>query len=208
MQNRQALHGEPNPASLPDFDPPQWDETEQRILDAAAAMLATHGIEGLTITGLAKRAGVSRPTVYRRWSGTDEVVRATLLRTTITLFDRLGTVPGSGSELTEAIVCFSRLFREDPLFAHLLEHEPALFTRYSLERLGSSQRFMLKWIASAVETAQRNGTVRAGSAEDLAVMLLLIAQSVTLSHRSVAPFIGDAELDAQLRIAVDGYLRP
>ena len=39
-------------------------------------------------------------------------------------------------------------------------------------------------------------------------MLLLIAQSATLSHRAVSSIIGNDELDRQLRAAIDGYLRP
>ena len=67
---------------------------------------------------------------------------------------------------------------------------------------------MLSWIATAVEAGQRDGTVRSDAPADVAVMLLLIAQSATLSHRSVASLIGEAEFDLQLRTAINGYLRP
>lgn len=208
MQNRQAQIFEPAlDASVPDSAVAHWDETEQRILDAAATMLLTHGIDGLTITGIATRSGVSRPTVYRRWQGTDDIVRATLLRTTISLFARLGDLPQTGPELAATVVQFSRLFREDPLFRHLLEHQPELFTQYSLERLGSSQRFMLHWIKAAVERGQHDGSIRRGEPAEIAIMLLLIAQSATLSHRSVEPFIDDTALDHQLLLAAEGFLR-
>lgn len=213
MQNRQvaqrtadaAEHAE---AHLTDYEPPAWSGTELRMLDAAAGLIATRGIDGLTVTALAKAAGVSRPTVYRSWPGGDEIVRATLLRATISLFERLGELPTTRCGLADAVVRFSAQFREDPLFRGLLEHQPELFTRYSLERIGSSQRFMLRWIATAVRAAQHDGSVRQGPPDDLAVMLLLIAQSATLSHRAVSSIIGDDELDRQLRAAIDGYLRP
>ncbi len=209
MKNRQA----PNSARSTDdgapfpYEPPAWDETELRILDAAAQLITARGIDGLTVTGLAKEARVSRPTIYRRWAGTDEIVRATLLRTTISIFDRLGPLPSSCAGIADAIVRFSAQFRRDPLFSGLLERQPDLFTRYSLERIGTSQRFMLRWISAAVAAGQRDGSVRNEDPADLAVMLLLIAQSATLSHRSVAALIGGSELDEQLRIAVERYLR-
>lgn len=215
MKNRQAVSSEsiPSGSSLAgsnpfEYEPPTWDETELRILDAASHLLATRGIEGVTVTSLAKEARVSRPTVYRRWAGIEEIERATLLRTTISLFDRLGPLPNTREGIVDSIARFSTLFREDPLYSSLLERQPELFTRYSLERIGSSQRFMLRWIATAVEAGQRDGTVRGDAPADLAVMLLLIAQSATLSHRSVASLIGEAELDLQLRTAIDGYLLP
>ncbi|MFE0043393.1 TetR/AcrR family transcriptional regulator [Streptomyces albireticuli] len=38
-----------------------------QVLDAVRAELAEHGHEGLTMEGVATRAGVHRATVYRRW---------------------------------------------------------------------------------------------------------------------------------------------
>ena len=40
---------------------------ESRILDAAAACVLAYGVERTTLTEIARRARVSRPTIYRRW---------------------------------------------------------------------------------------------------------------------------------------------
>lgn len=220
MENRQAelYDGEQRPHGqgsdvIPGsresgYEPPEWGEIELRILDAAAELVAARGLEGLTVTALAKRAGVSRPTVYRRWPGTDEIVRATLLRTTLSLIERLGPLPGTREGLVDTVLRFSSLFRADPLYRSLLERQPELFTRYSLERIGSSQRALLQWIAAAIEASQHDESVRRGDAGEMSVMLLLIAQSAVLSHHSVSALIGEEELDAQLRVAIDGFLRP
>ena len=40
---------------------------DQKILNAAVELLIQNGYAGFTIEGLAARAGVSRPTIYRRW---------------------------------------------------------------------------------------------------------------------------------------------
>lgn len=199
MKNRQIVIEAPSKTS---------DPTEARILDAAAALIATHGIDGLTVTEVARRAGVSRPTVYRRWAGTDELVRATLLRTTLALIERIDDEPSSREELVDAVLRFTELFRADSLYRSLLEHEPEVFTRYSLLRIGSSQRALLLWLGAAIARAQKRDEVRTGEPADIAVMLLLIAQSAILSHRSVSALIDAKTLDVQLRAAVDGYLRP
>jgi AcrR family transcriptional regulator len=45
-------------------------------LKAALELVAEHGYEGLTMAGIADRAGVAKTTVYRRWSSPDEVLEA------------------------------------------------------------------------------------------------------------------------------------
>ena len=43
------------------------EKTEQAILDAAYALLLENGFHALTIEGIAKKAGVSKATIYRWW---------------------------------------------------------------------------------------------------------------------------------------------
>ena len=98
MQNRQVAGWASGPierqgAGPTAYELPAWSDTELRMLDAAAELIASLGIDGLGVTALAKAAGVSRPTVYRSWPGSDEIVRATLLRATVSLFERLGELP-------------------------------------------------------------------------------------------------------------------
>lgn len=53
-------------------------EVGERILDAAASCLLALGMERVTLAAIARRAGVSRPTVYRRWSDSRSVIAALL----------------------------------------------------------------------------------------------------------------------------------
>jgi AcrR family transcriptional regulator len=50
------------------------------ILDAALAVLAEHGYDGMTIDMVAARAGSARATVYRRWATKDDLVLAAVAR--------------------------------------------------------------------------------------------------------------------------------
>ena len=64
------------------------DKTERRrggrladaILDAAWAELVERGYAGLTLEGVAKRAGTSRPVLYRRWPSRTALATAALGR--------------------------------------------------------------------------------------------------------------------------------
>ena len=44
-----------------------------RILDAAASCVLAYGIDRVTLAEIARRAGVSRPTVYRRFPDTRSI---------------------------------------------------------------------------------------------------------------------------------------
>jgi AcrR family transcriptional regulator len=53
---------------------PRSEEVRQAVLAAAEELLDERGFGGLTMEGIARRAGVSKQTVYRWWPGTAEVV--------------------------------------------------------------------------------------------------------------------------------------
>jgi AcrR family transcriptional regulator len=54
--------------SAPSAGRPRSEEAHQAILDATLALLVEVGFSGLTVEGVAQRAGVGKATIYRRWS--------------------------------------------------------------------------------------------------------------------------------------------
>ena len=61
---------------------PRNQDYDGVILDAAMGILAEDGYQGLTIDGVAARAKVGRPTIYRRWPSKPALVVAALARST------------------------------------------------------------------------------------------------------------------------------
>jgi len=187
---------------------PSWDPTQTRVLDATDALIVRRGVHGVTIAELARRAEISRPTIYRSWSDADDVVRSALLRRVLGILAGFPAHATNRSELVDDVLRFIALFRTDAVYARLLADEPEAFTRYTLQRVGSSQRMILHWLAQAIRSAQEGRTVRGGEPEEIAVMLLLIAQSAVLSHATVADLLPEAAWERELRAALDGLLRP
>ncbi|MCD1572026.1 TetR/AcrR family transcriptional regulator [Agromyces mediolanus] len=202
MEERQAV--------LPPFgaELPEWDATQSRVLDAADELIRRRGVGGVTIAELSRRSGLSRPTVYRSWSDADDVVRSALLRRVIRILASFETPASTRAGLVDDVLRFSARFRTDAVYGRLLDDEPEAFTRYTLQRVGSSQRMILAWLTTAIAAAQEDGSVRQGAPQEIAVMLLLIAQSAVLSHGTVTELIDEEAWERELRAALDGHLRP
>lgn len=51
---------------------PRDPSCDRAILDATVELVSDHGYEGTSLDAIAARAGVSKPTIYRRWPGGKE----------------------------------------------------------------------------------------------------------------------------------------
>jgi AcrR family transcriptional regulator len=67
---------------------PRSPEADAAILEAAVAVFAEVGLEGLTMEGVAARAGVGKNTLYRRYANKLELVVTAVRR-----FTRVGSPP-------------------------------------------------------------------------------------------------------------------
>ncbi|MFD4370891.1 TetR/AcrR family transcriptional regulator [Streptomyces sp. NPDC058486] len=55
---------------------PREERVEPAVFDAVVAVIAEHGLGGLTMDGVARRAGVSKPAIYRRWPTKQDLIIA------------------------------------------------------------------------------------------------------------------------------------
>jgi AcrR family transcriptional regulator len=177
-----------------------------RILDAAASCVTAYGVDRVTLAEIARRAGVSRPTVYRRWTDTREILAA-LLTSRVTGVWR--DVPSNGNgraALVDRIVAVADRLRRDELIMSVLRSAPQLAMIYITERLGTSQQVLIDAAAAEIETAQRHGSVRSGDPRQLAAMVLLITQSTIQSAQIVRSILDQDALARELTHSLNGYL--
>jgi AcrR family transcriptional regulator len=179
-----------------------------RIMAAAASCVRDFGVERVTLAEIARRAGVSRPTVYRRWPDTRTIV-ASLLTERITGTWRAvpATQPGRAG-LVERIVEVARRLRDDDLITSVLRSTPDLAMVYIAGRLGTSQQILIDLFVDALRAAQADGSVRAGDVRQMSAMVLLIGQSAIQSAQIVEPILDGDALSAELSRALNGYLAP
>ena len=60
-------------------DAPEMTPREEAILQATRELLVEGGVQGLTVEGVAARAGVAKTTIYRRWSSRNALALAVLV---------------------------------------------------------------------------------------------------------------------------------
>jgi AcrR family transcriptional regulator len=180
---------------------------ESRILDAAAAAVLANGVDRVTLAEIARRARVSRPTIYRRWPDIRFVLADLLTRRIAGALDH---IPESGNDreaLVERIVAVAELLRGDDVVMSVL-HAPSFAMVYITERLGTSQQILIDALAQAIKLAQDEGSVRPGEPRQLAAMCLLITQSAVQSAEMLAPILDFDALAVELAHSLNGYLRP
>ncbi|TCN43371.1 TetR family transcriptional regulator [Rhodococcus sp. SMB37] len=191
----------------PDSERP-GDSIEDKILDAARSCLVDFGLRRTTLAEIARRAGVSRPTVYRRWPDTDSVLADLLTREIrAALPDTRGVGP-TRTLLVSAVVAAAYDIGAHPIFEKVLRTDPEVFITYIVDRLGTSQRVILDVLVTAIEQGQSDGSIRAGNPHALAAFILLTAQSTVQSVRMISEIVDHRALLDELGHAIDSYLAP
>lgn len=102
--------------------------TRERILEAAYAQAAAHGVAGATVDGVAHEAGLARATIYRHFpGGKDELVEAVVAWDVARFFDRLNEqiedAPDFASWLARGLQVAHRQLGEHSLLQRLLQDE-------------------------------------------------------------------------------------
>jgi AcrR family transcriptional regulator len=183
-------------------------EVGDRILDAAARCVLAYGVDRVTLAEIARRAGVSRPTIYRRWPDTRALLAALLTSRILRVLRDLPSRGGGREALVERIVGAAERLRHDEVVMSVFHTAPELAMVYIAERLGTSQQILIEAVASELEAAQRDGSVRQGDPRQLAAMCLLITQSTIQSAQIVEPILDADALAVELAHSLNGYLRP
>lgn len=122
-----------------------------RLLDAAREEFVAHGIGRTAVGDIARRAGVSRPTLYRKCGDKEDIVAAVLVRETTEFFVRAQAVltPLSNAEdrMVEAFVMGMREARDHPLVLSLKEFDSESFSRNVFDVNASGYQGLLAVIA-------------------------------------------------------------
>ena len=109
---------------------PGHDAATNAILDAAVVEFEQHGFRRVALDDVARRSGVSRTTIYRRFAGRDELVGAVIDRENALLFaniaDELKSRRPQSNYYVEAFTCAIVRFRQHRVLTRMIADEPGL----------------------------------------------------------------------------------
>ena len=197
---------------------------DEAYLDAAREAILAVGWSRTTLTDIARRAGVSRMTLYRRWPDTQTMLADLMTREWGHVVQAAATDgPADGSaapsdsldQITRGAVATVQSLRANELLRRIVDVDPEVLLPYLLDRRGRSQELVAETLAALIAQGQREGTVRAGDPVTLARSLVLACHGFTLSAHTMADADTsprrDAEvsrLDTELEQLVRRYLQP
>jgi AcrR family transcriptional regulator len=178
-------------------------------LDAAREAILAVGWSRTTLTDIARRAGVSRMTIYRKWPDMGTLLADLMTREWSGLVHVDGSGSGALDRLVRSGVATVRAIRANPLFARIVELDPELLLPYLLHRRGRSQDMVLDLLEDAIRAGQRTGTVRDGKPAVIARSLVLAAHGFVLSgHTMVDDEVGEEDLYTEARLVIARMLAP
>jgi AcrR family transcriptional regulator len=184
---------------------PSTDEVGESILDTALEEFLTYGLRRTTVDVVAKRAGVSRATLYRRFDGKDALVQAVLVRESRRFFgsiaDAVAGVSTVEERLVEGFVVGVRYARADRLLNRLLASDPEALLPYLTTNgalvVAAARDFLVRQGGSRAPVGDR-------TPEGVAELFVRLAISFTLMPESAIPL----ESDEEVRVFARAYLAP
>lgn len=200
---------------------------DDAILAAVRAEVIAYGFRRATMTSVARRAGMSRATLYRRGATLDDLVREALVADfAAAASDALPQVPanepagepanepadGEAGAVTRDVIVRAAITTLEALSTEftqaLIEHDPELLLPYLVERVGRSQRSILDALSAAIALAQLDGSVRDAPADVLAMGAMQALMPYLVSRRPLEQIAPRQVWLAEAAHLLDGYLAP
>ncbi|MGP4027064.1 TetR/AcrR family transcriptional regulator [Actinomadura sp. 3N407] len=107
------------------------DDLDTRILDAALTEFETYGLRRVSVEDVAKRAGVARTTIYRRFTNKEQLLQAVILRECrrflTAIAEATEDLDSPDDAVVEGFVVGLQSARTHPLMTRVLESEPEAF---------------------------------------------------------------------------------
>lgn len=179
------------------------------LLDAARASILSVGWKRTTLTDVARRAGVSRMTVYRTFPDMPSLFADLMTREWAHVLGDPAEAVGedAAADLARLVVHAAGSLRDNALFRRVLDVDPELLLPYLVDRRGRTQQVALDTLVPALEAGQAAGHLRGGDPQLLARTLLLTLHGHVVSRSTMADDgISAEQLDDELRELVRRYL--
>nr|WP_277351836.1 helix-turn-helix domain-containing protein [Antrihabitans stalactiti] len=173
------------------------EEVTARILAAAQQEFELVGIRRSSMSDVARRAGISRAAVYRRYPGKDSLVQAVAGREMLAVLARVAAAvaaaPDAAGTVVQLAVASARELRANPLLGKLMETEPEELYNYAATGGGASlavgRMFLVQYLQSLHD---RNLLLPEADLSVAAEIMIRLAATQLLIPDGLIPFRDDA----------------
>ncbi|MFC7501400.1 TetR/AcrR family transcriptional regulator, partial [Nocardioides sp. GCM10030258] len=152
------------------------DEANADLLDAASELFSRHGIQRTTMDDVARRAGLSRITVYRRVSSKEALVEQVVLREFRRYLDQfridIASAETAQDRVVLGFVSSLRAIRGNALIGGLMVAEPQTLVPL-LETTGRTLATVSQFVAGQLRHEQRAGQIGADVDVDLVAEVMV-----------------------------------
>ncbi|MEU4311613.1 TetR/AcrR family transcriptional regulator [Nocardia sp. NPDC024068] len=162
-----------------------YDEVDERILDATLARILQVGIRRSSLDDIARRCGINRVTIYRRFSGKDNLIEAALSREIGRVLTEASTIAATASgvdaQIEETVLFVLRLTRTHPLVTQLLSVAPEDALGFYTVRGQEMVSQGIEYIAGVLQAAQEQGLLARYDPRPVAELVARMAHSLMLT---------------------------
>ena len=182
------------------------------LLDAALECVLAVGVRRTTLSDVARTAGVSRMTLYRRFPDVRGMLSGLITR-------EFGKLLGAATEaakseetargqLVVASVQMLRSLATDPLMHAVIERDAEMLLPYIFERVGTSQRMTEEYLYAQLAAGHADGSIRPAELKVQARTFFLMLQPYVFTIRPSTSDLALEDLLAELGRMLDAVLRP
>ncbi len=185
---------------------------DEALLDATQACVLAVGVRRTTMTDVARRAGVSRMTLYRRYADVTSLMQALMTREFTHILGEVEAavqaLPSARERLVTAAVAGVDRLTRDPLFLRIVDVDPELLLPYLTTRRGAFQRAVVGVMEVRIADGVADGSIVAGDPAAAARAIELALRG--FAFQALAPGAADerAQELAELGRMLDAYLAP
>jgi len=183
-------------------------ESRRKILDSARELYIEFGLRKTSMDDVAKRTGIGRATLYRRYSDKDQLFQAVIFREVkrdlASIEKRIRGIENHLDGLMEAFTMAVLSIHGNSLLSRLLVTEPEQILPFLTSNFDKIMSFSTQFLGVQIAVAQKQGHIRELHANTTAEMILRLIQSLMLSPGGLI----DPADEGSVRRFAEGWIHP
>ncbi|MGX1811476.1 TetR/AcrR family transcriptional regulator [Nocardia sp. NPDC055321] len=185
------------------------DPVRTRILDAAGEQFRRWGVQRSTMEDVARLAGVSRVTVYRRFASKDDLVEQVIVREFGRYFDRflieVAEANTPGERVVRGFVGSLRALRANPLIGTMIGVDADRLDPSHIGRPGHMIAVVREFVVLQLAREQRAGAICPDVRIDMVAEVMV---RICASFLAIPSQVVDIDDDEQLAMLARDFLVP